>query len=90
MNTENVKDILNFDNVKNTLIKYPKLLHYYYDDIKNDRKFLYKILDEKPHHCFKIKNLQCNFCFDRNICNKYKSQLSLSEISFHKNSSNKK
>lgn len=36
MNTENVKDILNFDNVKDTLIKYPKLLHYYYDDIKKD------------------------------------------------------
>ena len=74
MNTENVKDILNFDNVKNTLIKYPKLLPYYYDDIKKDRKFLYKILDEKPHHCFKIKNLQLNdliYCIKKSIINNY-------------------
>ena len=75
MNTKDFKNILNFENIKEALIKYPKLLPYYYDDIKHDRIFLYKILDKKPHHCFKINNLQLYdliYCIKKTIENRSK------------------
>lgn len=73
MNTQAFKNILNFENIEDALIKYPKLLPYYYNDIQHDSTFLYKILDKKPHHCFKITNLKVNdliYCIKKTIKNK--------------------
>lgn len=68
----NIKEILNINNIKYMLRLHPKLLQYYYDDIKHDRNFVIEILDSKPYHCFKIKNLPINdliYCINKTIKN---------------------
>lgn len=68
----NIKEILNINDIKYMLRLHPKLLQYYYDDIKQDRNFVIEILDSKPYHCFKIKNLPINdliYCINKTIKN---------------------